>query len=361
MSRPAKIFIDLAAVEANYKCAKTLAPNSKTIAVVKADAYGHGAIEVAKKLAPLVELFAVSCLEEAIAIRQAGIKQSILLLEGCFSVDEISLAAAQNCQVVVHNQQQINELSSAKVCQPLSVWLKVDTGMHRLGVQPSDVSKAHQALKTCANVKNTRLMSHFSSADIINSKEVVKQLEAFSTCVGTIKDDDIQLSMANSAGILAWPNSHKNWNRPGIMLYGLSPFSECQPQANQLQAAMSFESEVIAMRDVSIGESVGYGDTWVACRPSVVATVAVGYGDGYPRNAKSGTPVFVNNQRAPLAGRVSMDMISIDVTDLQNVNIGDKVELWGKNLGANEVAFWADTIGYELVTRMPTRAKRLFI
>lgn len=361
MSRPAKICIDLAAIEANYKFAETLAPNSKTMAVVKADAYGHGAVEVAKKLASSVELFAVSCLEEALALRKGGVEQPILLLEGCFSEDEIPIAAAQNCQLVIHNQQQINELNNASVCQPLSVWLKIDTGMHRLGVLPSEAKIAYQGLKACKNVNNILLMSHFSSADNPASKEVVKQLGVLDTSIGIIKKDNIQVSMANSAGILAWPNSHKNWNRPGILLYGLSPFSEPQEHAYQLQAAMSFESEVIAIREVSTGESVGYGDTWVAKRPSVVATVAVGYGDGYPRTAKLGTPVLVNEQRVPLAGRVSMDMILIDVTDLQNVNIGDKVELWGKNLGANEVASWADTIGYELVTRMPKRAKRLFI
>ncbi|MEP0176169.1 MAG: alanine racemase [Paraglaciecola sp.] len=361
MSRPAKIFIDLAAVEANYKYAQILAPNSNAIAVVKADAYGHGAVEVAKKLASSAELFAVSCLEEALVLRQAGIEQSILLLEGCFSQDEIPLAVTQNCQLVVHTQQQIDELLNADISQPVSVWLKVDTGMHRLGIQPDEAAQASLTLKASKNVKAVLLMSHFSSADNLASDGVSKQLDVFENCVSTIKEIGIQKSMANSAGILAWPNSHKNWNRPGIMLYGLSPFSEYQPQASQLQAAMSFESEIIAMRDVSAGESVGYGDTWVANRPSVVATVAVGYGDGYPRTAKLGTPVLVNKQRVPLAGRVSMDMISIDVTGLQNVNIGDKVELWGKNLGANEVAFWADTIGYELVTRMPTRAKRLFI
>ena len=167
--------------------------------------------------------------------------------------------------------------------------------------------------------------------------------------------------MANSAAILAWHQTRVDWHRPGILLYGLSPFAKPIDEASKLIPAMNFESQVIALRKISTGESVGYGCTWTAQRPSVIATIAVGYGDGYPRSAKSGTPVLINGYRAPLAGRVSMDLISVDVTDLANVQIGDNALLWGKALSANEVAIWADTIGYELVTRMPKRVTRVFV
>lgn len=364
MYRPTKIIIDLAAIQANCRLAQTLASHSKTVAVVKADAYGHGAIEVAKALELQIEMLAVSCLEEALILRENCLRKPILLLEGCFDNAELEIAHNNQCEIVVHSSLQLTHLLNATLETPISVWLKIDTGMHRLGILPQEVESTYAKLNASRNVKNIILVTHFAHADDVGGAHTAKQISRFEACIQPIVSDTkqkVELSMANSAALLAWPQTRVEWNRPGIMLYGLSPFDEVIDQAKQLIPAMTFESRVIALRDISVGESVGYGCTWTAKRQSIIATIAVGYGDGYPRSAKSGTPVLINGHRAPLVGRVSMDLISVDVTDLQNVNIGDPTILWGKDLSANEVASWADTIGYELVTRMPKRAAITFL
>ncbi|HAQ49587.1 MAG TPA: alanine racemase [Glaciecola sp.] len=364
MSRPAKIIIDLGAIQANCRLAQTLAPHSKTVAVIKADAYGHGAVEVAEALEPQVEMFTVSCLEEALILRENGLSKPVLLLEGCFDKTELKSAMHNQCELVVHNGLQLAQLLNASLETPMKIWLKIDTGMHRLGFLPQVVESIYAKLSASANVKSIVLMTHFAHADDVGGPHTAKQISQFENCIYPIvtnSSEKVELSIANSAALLAWDQTRVDWNRPGIMLYGLSPFAEPFDAAKQLIPAMEFESQVIALREISIGGSVGYGCTWTAQRPSVIATIAVGYGDGYPRTAKSGTPVLINNQRAPLAGRVSMDLISVDVTDLSKVQIGDKALLWGKELSANEVARWAGTIGYELVTRMPSRVTRHFV
>jgi alanine racemase len=221
----------------------------------------------------------------------------------------------------------------------------------------------YQQLVSTPGISEVILTSHFANADDVDSEFTTLQLQRFAQlhdapCFGST---NLPFSLANSAAIMAWPQSHGNWVRPGIMLYGLNPFAFAQPYAEQLIPAMSFTSQVIAIHAIDTGEMVGYGNTWTAQRPSIIATVAAGYGDGYPRTAKSGTPVLVNGQRVNLAGRVSMDMLCVDVTDLLDVSVGDAVELWGKNLSVNEVASYANTIGYELVTRMPPRAKKVYL
>jgi alanine racemase len=364
MSRPAKIIIDLAAIQANCRLAQAIAPHSKTVAVIKADAYGHGAVEVAKAIESQVEMFTVSCLEEALILRESGLKKPILLLEGCFDKTELTIAMDNHCELVVHSDTQLQQLLSVTLETPINVWLKIDTGMHRLGILLQQVESTYAKLAASPNVKNIILMTHFAHADDMTGAHTATQINQFENCIQPIvtsTSQPIELSMANSAALLAWHQTRVEWNRPGIMLYGLSPFAEPMDSAKHLIPAMNFESQVIALREVSTGESVGYGCTWTSQRSSVIATIAVGYGDGYPRTAKSGTPVLINQQRAPLVGRVSMDLISVDVTDLVTVQIGDKALLWGKELSANEVADWAGTIGYELVTRMPRRVTRHFI
>jgi alanine racemase len=364
MSRPAKIIIDLAAIQANCRLAQTLAPHSKTVAVVKADAYGHGAAEVTKALEPQVEMFTVSCLEEALVLRENGLSKPILLLEGCFDMAELKIAIDNQCELILHSRLQLEQLLTTTLETPVNIWLKIDTGMHRLGILPQEVESIYATLLASKNVKNIVLVTHFAHADDVGGAHTAMQINRFENCIKPIIDSanqKVELSMANSAALLAWHQTRVDWNRPGIMLYGLSPFAEPIEETSKLIPAMNFESQVIALREISTGESVGYGCTWTAQRPSVIATIAVGYGDGYPRTAKSGTPVLINNQRAPLAGRVSMDLISVDVTDLDNVQIGDTALLWGKALSANEVAIWAGTIGYELVTRMPRRVTRHFL
>lgn len=363
MSRPTKIVIDLAALKKNCHFAQSLSKHGKIVAVVKADAYGHGATDIALALAKDAAMFAVSSIEEALVLRDSGISQPVLLLEGCFSDDEYQLAARHNFEIVIHNDLQLNYIISHSLTSSLTVWLKIDSGMHRLGISPNKAFQYYQQLKATDSVDKVILTTHLASADCLDMGYTEMQLERFISSIQPIIDssDDVELSIANSAGLMAWPDSRSDWNRPGIMLYGLSPFAEPHSIAEKLNPVMTFQSEVIAIRTIGKGEAVGYGSTWVAEQDAVIATVAVGYGDGYPRTAKSGTPVLVNGKRATLAGRVSMDMISLDVTLLDNVEVGDKVELWGANLSANEVASWAGSIGYELVTRMPKRTRREFI
>ncbi|GAA0852669.1 alanine racemase [Aliiglaciecola litoralis] len=361
MSRPTEILIDLDALKHNCRIAQSLAPNSKTVAVIKADAYGHGAIDIAQALQSQVAMFAVSSIEEAMELRMAGIRIPILLLEGCFSQQELECAVIQGFDVVMHNREQVDMLAQLQQQKGLTVWLKVDTGMHRLGFNESDVASVFDDLSASQSVNQIVLMTHLSVADEVKNIATQEQLGIFNRCVKQIQQissQPVTVSIANSAAVQAWPNSHGDWNRPGIMLYGLSPFAEPKDLIEPLQPVMTLTSKVIALRQIQAQQSVGYGNTWTAKRASTIATIAVGYGDGYPRNAKSGTPVLVNGQRAQLCGRVSMDMITVDVTDLENVEIGSSVELWGKNLNANEVAKYADTIGYELVTRMPKRLSR---
>ncbi len=381
MSRPTSITVDLAAIRTNLRTVKKLAPESNILAVVKANAYGHGAVPVAKSIEAYVDKLTVSCVEEATELRQEGISKPIVLLEGVFEASELDWVSANQCEPVIHNEQQLQQLIQADLASPLSVWLKIDTGMHRLGIAPTEVTRFYQALHRSKNVKGVVLLSHFSCADEVSGVSTglpdalgtpistptqsftQYQGRIFEQSLGALIDanltdfdlSDLTCSLANSAAILAWPDYHLDWVRPGIMLYGVSPFSHSQANAEQLVPAMNFSSEITALRSLNAGQSVGYGNTWTAQRPSVIATVAVGYGDGYPRSAKSGTPVLVNGQRARLVGRVSMDLITLDVTDIPSVELGSKVILWGDSLSVNEVANWSDTIGYELVTRMPTR------
>ncbi|MGH1372203.1 MAG: alanine racemase [Cellvibrionaceae bacterium] len=359
MSRPAKAIVDLAAVRHNYQLAQRLAPKAKTLGVVKANAYGHGAIAVARTLEPLAPVLAVACIEEALELRAAGIKKPILLLEGAFEKSELEIASRENFWLMTSSIEQVENIVETKTQHPLQVWLKADSGMHRLGLQGDQLPKAYRQLRSLEHVHNDIVLAtHFAAADELDSDFTEQQIQEFSSVSEGLS---APLSMANSAGILAWPQSHGSYNRPGIMLYGSSPFAAPQENADQLKSVMSLQSEVIALRRIDAGETVGYGRNWTAQRQSTIATVAIGYGDGYPRHAPNGTPVFINGQMLPLAGRVSMDMITVDVTELEQVTVGDSVELWGENLSVNRIAEHAGTIGYELMTRMPLRTPRIYI
>lgn len=358
MSRPTRAVIDLQALRHNYQLAQSLAPESKTIPMVKANAYGHGAIKVSQALADIAPAFGVACIEEALELRDAGIKQPVLLLEGAFDAAELKLAATKGFWVMVENHQQKEAIINADLALPLTVWLGVDTGMHRLGFQPGDIAEVYKTLNSSRNISQPIVFtSHFACADDLNNKATLKQIDAFKACAPVTA---LQ-SLANSAAILAWPKAQREWQRPGYMLYGNSPFAVPQENADQLKPVMSFESAVISLRTIAAGESVGYTANWTAEQDSTIATITVGYGDGYPRNATNGTPVLINGIRCPLVGRVSMDMITVDVTELREVQIGDKAVLWGPKLPVNEVASYCDTIGYELLTRMPGRVPRVYL
>ena len=359
MSRPNQARLDLSALRHNLEVARGLAPGSKLMAVVKANAYGHGAVTIAQELQSRTDALAVACIEEAIELRDAGIDAPILLLEGVFEARELAEAAQLGFWITIDNEWQLRWLEEAVLPAPLHCWLKVDTGMHRLGVAADRTREFFERLSTADNVDGTPVIyTHFASADNVASDQTRQQIDMFNR---VCDDLSAERSAANSPGLLAWPDARYEWVRPGYMLYGNSPMLKPHPNAEALRPVMTLTSAVISLRDVDPGESVGYGATWTASRPSRIATVTVGYGDGYPRLAPNGTPVLVNGRRAALAGRVSMDMITVDVTELPAVGPGDEVVLWGKGLPLAEGAGHAGTIGYELTTRMPARIPRVVI
>jgi alanine racemase len=359
MSRPTRAIINLAALRNNYSLAQSLSGQGLAMPIVKANAYGHGAVGIAQALETLAPALGVACIEEALELREAGIKKPILLLEGFFSEEELTLAAEQEFWLMVQSDYQLQTLETARLSRPVNCWLKIDTGMHRLGFEPAETASLFSRMKQSQNVgDDVVLATHFACADDLDNDTTDEQIRLFRAHTAAI---EAPCSLANSPGLLAWPSSRAQWNRPGFMLYGRSPFSRSHPEGDKLQPVMTFRSAVMAVRDIAVGESVGYAGAWTARRPSRIATIPVGYGDGYPRHAQNKTPVLIAGQRAQLVGRVSMDMITVDVTDIPSVIIGDEVTLWGDKLSANEVAEHADTIGYEIMTRLHNRVPRVFI
>ena len=355
--RPLVATIDLSAITHNYAVAKRCAPGRQAFAVVKANAYGHGVREVVTALHNAADGFAVASLEEASEVRALHGQARILLLEGCFAADDYQFAAQLALDVVLHNAQQAQQLLAAELSRPLNVWLKLDSGMHRLGLSAAALREWHGCLQGAAQLAELNLLSHFACADERGSEVTEQQLEQF---LDVLDLDFAQRSLANSAAILTIPAAHMDWLRPGIMLYGASPFADLGVAELGLRPAMSLTAQLIACRDVAQGERVGYGGTWQTERPSRIGTVSCGYADGYPRHAPSGTPVIVRGQRVPLVGRVSMDMLTVDLTDLPDAAEGDAVELWGAQLPVDEVAQAAGTIGYELLSKITARVPRRY-
>ncbi|WP_339523208.1 alanine racemase [Pseudomonas sp. EA_35y_Pfl2_R111] len=355
--RPLVATIDLSAIAHNYAVAKRCAPGRQAFAVVKANAYGHGVREVVTALHDMADGFAVASLEEAAEVRALHGEARILLLEGCFEEDECQFAAQLGLDVVLHGEQPAQQLLAASLARPVNVWLKLDSGMHRLGFSAAAVREWHGRLRGAAQVAELNLLSHFACADERGSETTELQLEQF---LDLLDLDFAQRSLANSAAILTIPAAHMDWLRPGIMLYGATPFADLGVAELGLRPAMSLTAQLIACRDVAVGEAVGYGGTWRAERPSRIGTVSCGYADGYPRHAPAGTPVVIQGQRVALVGRVSMDMLTIDLTDLPAGAVGDAVELWGAQLPVDEVAHAAGTIGYELLSKVTARVPRRY-
>lgn len=347
MSRPTSITVDLAALKHNARTLRSLTGRRRFMAVVKADAYGHGAVRCARALERHVDAFAVAFAEEAAQLREAGIQRPILALEGPFDSADAECIAALDLWTVVHTPEQVTLLAEAGATP--AVWLKLDTGMHRLGLSTEQVPDVMAALADLGMTDIT-VMSHLAAAEAPDSELTRQQLVRWAQ---RPVSKPVASSLCNSAALALAPGNVDTWVRPGYALYGGQPGTREQPLP--LKPVMRFESAVMALRDVAPGEVVGYGGTWRATRPSRIATVAAGYGDGYPRSADSGTPVATAWGIAPLVGRVSMDMLSIDVTDLDGVTIGTSVTLWGDSPSIDTVADHARTIGYELTTRMPAR------
>lgn len=360
MARPAVAEINLKNIQANFKLASSFAPAGKTLAVVKANAYGHGAAQVAQYLAQDAEVFAVACIEEALALRKAGLQQPILLLEGFFEAAELELISNEGFWTAVHRQEQLEQLAHSRLTKPICVWLKIDTGMHRLGFSPEQAVKAYNDLLKIPHAKQVVVMSHLANADdgLAQGASVPNQLAQLPEF---FLNPGIELSIANSAAILSQPTALRHWQRPGIMLYGSCPLAIANQHSNSLRLAMTLKSQVIATRWVEPGEAVGYGGRFVAERRTRVGTVAMGYADGYPRQAAEGTPILVDGQRTQLIGRVSMDMLTLDLTNLPDADVGSEVEFWGEKLPANEVAAHCDTIAYHLFTGVTDRVPRKYI
>jgi alanine racemase len=353
--RPARALIDLQALRHNYQLARQTT-GAKALAVIKADAYGHGAVQVAQALEADADGFAVACIEEALELRAAGVRAPILLLEGFFEADELALIVEHDFWCVVHSVWQLQAIEQATLGKPLNIWLKLDSGMHRVGLHPQDFQASHQRLLASGNVANIILMSHFARADELDSPSSSEQLAIFDAARQGLS---AEISLRNSPAVLGWPDIPSDWVRPGIMLYGATPFDRPHPMADQLQPVMTLESKVICVRELAAGEPVGYGAAFVTERSSRVGVVALGYADGYPREAPNGTPVWIDGQPSQLLGRVSMDMLCVDLSHLPHAGLGSRVELWGKNVLASDVAARAGTIPYRIFCNL-RRVPRLY-
>jgi len=331
--RATRAIIDIAALQQNYRMIKTLAPNSDIMAVLKADAYGHGLLEIGRQLSE-ASCLGVACLQEAIILREGGVESDIVLLEGFFDKDEIPAIIDYGFSLVVHQRSQLDILETLSGEHKIPVWLKIDTGMHRLGFEPEEYQQLLERLQQMPVVDGIGIMSHLACADDPSSNKTALQLQLFKT---TISDCPYPVSMANSAGILAWPEAHFQLVRPGLLLYGVSPLSQSTDSLSEtidgkkhgLKPVMSLVSELIALRKVKSGETVGYGANWRAEHDTWIGTIGIGYGDGYPRNAANGTPVWLNGVEVPIAGRVSMDMLTVNLGPETKAKVGDCVVLWG--------------------------------
>ncbi|NJO12795.1 MAG: alanine racemase [Gammaproteobacteria bacterium] len=351
-----RAIVDASALRANLAAVRQLAPRSRVLAIVKANAYGHGLVPTAQALTD-ADAFGVARLEEGLALRAAGVRHEIVLLEGIFDAQQMAAAAEHSFDLVVHCAPQIALLTEWRTPAAFRVWLKVDTGMNRLGFRADEFAPAYRRLAACPAVKQLRVLTHLANADVNGDSTTAEQLQLFEAVTAGL---NVERSVANSAGLLAWPATHADWVRPGLALYGVSPLPGRSAKDFSLRPAMTLASTVIATRRVLPGERAGYGGRWTARRVSTLAIAAAGYGDGYPRHMANGTPVLVNGARAPLAGRVSMDMIAIDVTDLPPVKVGDSAVLWGEGLPAEEVAPHAETIPYELLCGVSQRVEHEF-
>jgi alanine racemase len=357
MTRAALATINTSALTHNLQRVRDAAPQSKVLAVIKANGYGHG-IECAAKTLADADALGVASLEEGLQLRNAGIKTPIVLLEGMFEASELERIQMQRLQVVIHSQYQIEMLNAQADKNPhgikLTAWLKIDTGMHRLGFTPQQADQVLQQLQANRLVNDIIPMTHLANADDLSDDTTSKQLLTFEKTVG---DTRLPQSIANSAGILGWPQSHADFVRPGIMLYGVNPFISGVGADYELQPVMTLSSRLIAINRYHKGDKIGYGGTWQCPEAMSVGVVAIGYGDGYPRHAANGTPVLLNGRRVPLVGRVSMDMITIDLRTQPNAQVGDEVVLWGEGLPVEEIAQQAGTIAYELLCGVTQRVR----
>ncbi len=353
------------ALKNNVHQLRKLAPHSKILAMVKANAYGHGVLGVSELITPLVDGLAVATIEEAYALRKAHpTYQNIVVMDGVLFLDELIFAIENQLTLVLHHQYELDlfeqylKNNTHKLISPLFIWVQIDTGMHRLGFLPPEIPNLLLRLnalqeKNLINIKGW--LTHFSASDDLADEANQMQLSSFNQHVAQLVGEK---SMANSAAILQIPQSHQDWIRPGLLLYGASPIESKTAASLGFKPVMTLTSPILAIRSISAGTRIGYNGIWQSKRDSVIATIGIGYGDGYPRHIQENTPVWLNGQCFPIVGRVSMDMMMIDITDNQSDHlrlIGSKVELWGKHIPIEEIAKQANTIPYELFCQLTHR------
>jgi len=355
LARPTRLIIEPSALLHNVKQIRGFAPQKKIIAMVKANAYGCGIRAVVPVLDGQVDAFGVACIEEALAIRKLGSQTPCILFQGVFSPDEFKIVAQQQFSCVLHQPQQVQWLINTPLAAPITVWIKVNTGMHRLGFESQEVTDILKALQQCAWVdKQIGLMTHLACSDEPLRQENAQQLEAFQQ---VDKSAFSELSIANSAAIISFPQAHADVIRPGIMLYGVSPFTSQTAHDLGLIPVMRFMSAITAILHNPPKAQVGYGGTWSSDKESVIGIVAAGYGDGYPRHIAPNTPVWIQGHEVLIVGRVSMDMMAVNLTNHPMIQVGDPVELWGAHILVERIAKSAGTIGYELLCQISERVR----
>jgi len=353
--RPVQAILRREALAHNLARVRALAPASSVMAVLKANAYGHGLMFSAGAL-PAADAYGVLDIRDAIELREADFDKPICLLEGLFADDDPALLVRYGLQTVVHSDWQLRQLEQWDGEGVIEVWLKVETGMKRLGFEPGAVAAVYHRLEAMRGVRVRAIMSHLANADDTSDAMTTRQLAVLHD---SLPKAACALSLANSAAVCGWPQTHMDWVRPGIMLYGSSPLQGTEARELDLQPVMTLQSEVIACRMLQRGDAVGYGGTWTAPEPMRIGIIACGYGDGYPRHAPNGTPVHVEGRVVPLVGRVSMDMIAVDLRGHDEAGVGSVAEMWGRNLPVDEVARHAATISYELMCGITARVRRV--
>ncbi|QLB18579.1 alanine racemase [Mannheimia granulomatis] len=367
--KPATATIDSQALRHNIQLIKSFSPKQKLLAMIKANAYGQGLLPAAATLTDLVDGFGVARLREALEIQETGYTGKIVLVEGFFDREELLKTLSRKFDTVIHTIEQLELLEEAaleweeeqkkgfwkrkaKIYFPINIWLKIDTGMHRLGIHPEQVDMFVERLKKCALVNSISFVSHFSRADELDCGYTEKQIAVFEQTTEKYKDHDRSISA--SSGILYWKQAHYDWVRPGIIMHGISPHYSPITDLG-FKPVMTLSSSLIAVRTHKAGEPVGYGGAWVSQKETKLGVIAMGYGDGYPRNAPEGTPVLVNGRIVPIVGRVSMDMLTVDLGADSQDKVGDKVIFWGEKLLIEDVAKHIGVISYELITKLTPR------
>ena len=356
LNRHAWASIDLEAIRHNYGLLKKISGDNRLIAVIKADAYGHGAAEVAKAL-PGADAFAVATPAEAVALRKSGISQKILVLGGYINQKELETCVVYQLDVVIHQQIHVDRLAEFSNLEDLQVWVKIDTGMGRLGYALEAVADVIEQLSRIASLGQVRMMTHLACADDVENSLTERQLDR----VDNLKLDDYEWGIANSSGILGWPDSHRVWVRAGIALYGANPMSSRNQTVFDLKPAMHMASLILAVNVLKKGDSIGYSSSYTCSRDMKIAVIGAGYGDGYPRHNIDSAQVKIHGQLCDIVGRASMDMITVDVSNLENVKVGDEVILFGVSPDANAVADWSETIAYEILCNVGAHVSREYL